>query len=120
MFITVSVDKDQATWKQSILSGKYSAAHSINLFTDGQGDQHPLLKFYNYHGFPQLLVIDKQGKIISANPPRPLTSLNWEQLRYDERHNFLPPDAAEPLSEGTKKFIALIDDHLLKDTNSGK
>lgn len=70
VFISVSTDKSANTWKNSIKSGKYTNIKSVNLFTEGLGLNHPFIKNYNFQGFPQLMLIDKNGKIYSPALPR--------------------------------------------------
>lgn len=70
LFVTVNVDSSREKWLASIKSGIYTNTKSINLFTDGKAAEHPFIKNYNFQGFPQLLLIDQDGKIFSATIPR--------------------------------------------------
>jgi len=72
VFVTVSIDKDGDYWKKyGLKSGAYTHAGSIDLFTNGLGWNHPIMKFYNFNGVPSLLIIDEEGYIINSNPPMP-------------------------------------------------
>lgn len=71
VFITVCVDKDKKTWLKSLKEGKYSSRDELNLYTGGSGSDHPLVTHYNVKGFPFLLIISKEGKVLSTAPPRP-------------------------------------------------
>jgi len=71
IFMTVNTDQNKALWLKSINNGKYTSPEAINLYTDGLRDQHPMIRYYNYKGAPQQLVIGKKGEIISTQPPRP-------------------------------------------------
>lgn len=61
-----------SAWEEGLKKGIYSSANDINLSTNGLGYKHPIIEFYHYEGFPQLLLIDKKGNIISSNPLRPI------------------------------------------------
>lgn len=72
VFVSVSIDVNFFQWKKSLKSGLYSSEKQVNLFTMGLGGAHPLFKHYRYNGCPQLLLIDKEGKLIENFPPKPL------------------------------------------------
>jgi thiol-disulfide isomerase/thioredoxin len=63
IFLTVSIDKDFSLWKRSILQGEYTSLSTLNLFTNGAGGEAPVITQNNIHGYPTLLVIDRQGKM---------------------------------------------------------
>jgi cytochrome oxidase Cu insertion factor (SCO1/SenC/PrrC family) len=71
VFITVSVDKDKEQWKKSLAAETYSSAQNINVYTGGNGTEDPLIQHYRYTSFPELLLIDKNGNLLDAVPPRP-------------------------------------------------
>jgi len=70
VFVTVSTDP-KATWLKSLASGKYTAVNSVNLYTKSLGWSHPLIKNYGFTSFPQQLIIDQKGELVSSSPPRP-------------------------------------------------
>src|SRR5690606_34528533 len=72
VFIGVNVDKSKEKFIDGINSGLYTAKETINAYTNGLGTLHPMLLHYQYRGYPNLLLIDKEGLVISANPPRPI------------------------------------------------
>lgn len=59
--ISVSADANRDTWLKSILGGNYTSSSSVNLTTSGF--QHTLLRKYNIHSYPYLMLIDKNGKM---------------------------------------------------------
>jgi cytochrome oxidase Cu insertion factor (SCO1/SenC/PrrC family) len=71
-FIIVSIctDNDRNSWLKSLYSGKYSETNNINLHLP-QGKNYleffkiPMIKHYNINALPFILLIDKNGKIIS-------------------------------------------------------
>jgi thiol-disulfide isomerase/thioredoxin len=72
VFISVSVDKDKTSSIREALQGIYSAVPgSIYLFTDGKSGYHPIIKHYDISAYPTLVLIDKQGKLVTARAPRP-------------------------------------------------
>lgn len=74
VFIGVSIDGDFEGWKKSVKSGQYSNKGTIDLYTNGLKSNHPIIKHYGYSGYPNLLLIDGNGKIITGSPPRPIWS----------------------------------------------
>jgi len=89
VFITVCMDKDKAQWMRSIKSGKYTSAGTLDLYTNGFGMNHPLLKYYNFQSAPKQLLIGKKGDLISAAPPRPDNGTLYE---YDDKNDKFRPD----------------------------
>ncbi len=67
VFVTISVDAKREIWIKSLKKGKYTHPEGVNLYTDGKGYFHPILKHYNIWGYPHLIIIDKQGKVIDTN-----------------------------------------------------
>lgn len=65
VFVTVSIDKNPEYWKKSLSLGLYTGEHAVNLYTDGQGNEHPIIKFYKILGYPAPILIDKQGRIFA-------------------------------------------------------
>src|SRR5690606_23869590 len=68
-FISISVDSNKETWKRGI--GNFSSPTAIALYTGGVGDDHPIIQHYQIKEFPRLILIDKNGKIISLDMPKP-------------------------------------------------
>jgi len=71
VFITVSIDgnKNKMSWLKSLEQEIYSGKDEINLLAQGKEDN--LIKYYNITGYPTLIVISKEGNVISTSPPRP-------------------------------------------------
>lgn len=74
IFITISIDQQKDLWLKSVASGKYTSQTSVNLFTNGLGKNHPLIKNYNFTSFPRQLIIGQNGELITSSPPRPDSS----------------------------------------------
>jgi thiol-disulfide isomerase/thioredoxin len=66
VFISVSMDKKRAVWLKSVEEGKYCSKESVNLYTNGNGYEDPIIVHYNVSGAPTLILIDKKGKICRA------------------------------------------------------
>lgn len=69
VFVSICLDIEKSKWIRSIGSGNYSNSRSVNVYTEGLGFMHPLIKYYNIQGCPYTLIIDRSGKIYSAKPP---------------------------------------------------
>lgn len=64
VFLSISSDKDVRNWLKSIDGGLYTSKHTLNLYTNGQGSNHPILSEYGVYGYPSQVLIDRSGKII--------------------------------------------------------
>ncbi|WP_333577758.1 TlpA family protein disulfide reductase [Sphingobacterium sp.] len=71
-FLSIGIDKKDL-WLDGI--GKYSSKTSIQLFTNGQSKEHPMMKYLNIYSYPRLFIVDKNGNIAPA-PPSPLSDKN--------------------------------------------
>ncbi|WEK20210.1 MAG: TlpA disulfide reductase family protein [Candidatus Pedobacter colombiensis] len=71
VFLTISSDSDKKTWIKSVSTGLYTSPGTINLYTNGLGLGHPIIKHYGFYSAPQQLIIDKNGMLITSHPPRP-------------------------------------------------
>jgi peroxiredoxin len=83
VFLSVCVDKSKETWLKSVNSteyqdsthalhegseiGEYTSKDAINLYTEGQGWSHPAILKYKIQAYPSMFLIDRNGKIFSAN-----------------------------------------------------
>jgi thiol-disulfide isomerase/thioredoxin len=66
-FISISTDQDPKAWEQFIQKNTMSGLQlhqSLNM-------DESVSKLYNVNSIPRFLLIDKQGKIISSDAPRP-------------------------------------------------
>lgn len=66
-FISIGIDK-RDSWLKGI--GRYSSPNSLQLFTEGRSSDHPMMKYLNIYSYPRIIVVDKDGEILSA-PPDP-------------------------------------------------
>lgn len=80
VFVNISIDTRKELWKHSLKSGRYSHPENINLITEERGSLHPIIGHYNITGCPQLIVIDKDGKVITTTPPSPLNYGGTQKL----------------------------------------
>lgn len=115
VFLTVNCDKDKQQWLKSRASGAYTSPGTIDLYTNGLGFEHPLMKNYNYTSAPRQLIIDKNGKLITAAPPSPTPRAHLMQYRKqgDVTVPFFDPDTVLA-SPNAKAFIEILDRNLLK------
>ena len=94
VFISLSIDKDKAKWMRSIDDSikpsegakkapytHYTTADTKYFYTGGSGADHPFISKYNPTAtFPNLLLLDKGGRIFTSDVPRPLTQQGKEKL----------------------------------------
>jgi cytochrome oxidase Cu insertion factor (SCO1/SenC/PrrC family) len=64
VFITISTDRDKDEWLSTLRKGEYTSSSSINLYTNGMSGNHPLIKYYSILGYPSLMLIDPEGRIV--------------------------------------------------------
>eukprot|EP01133_Synstelium_polycarpum_P010482 gene10482-12203_t len=93
VFVSIDVDKKKETFCATVKKGLYTHPESVNLWTNGKGEKHELIKYYGFEGYPQLFLLDKDGKILYGKPPR-------------------PSGGDENPGESTKDFIKIIKDYL--------
>jgi hypothetical protein len=85
VLITISVDKDRKKWISSIDKGIYTSQHSINLFTGGIGDTHPIISHYLIEAYPKLILIDRKGKLCN-NPIDPRLDNGSDLIRLIDQN----------------------------------
>lgn len=61
--ISISIDKNKKVWLNSINKNLYTTSGELNLYTEGLGDSHPIIRHYDIKGYPALLIIDKNGNM---------------------------------------------------------
>ncbi|WP_176842213.1 TlpA family protein disulfide reductase [Chitinophaga filiformis] len=66
-FISISVDVNRKTWIESVGKSQYTDPEGINLYTQGKGLHHDLIKKYNIQSFPTFIIIDKNMKNVNIN-----------------------------------------------------
>ncbi len=69
VFVSISVDKKLEQVKKGM--GKFASKGSLQLYTNGQGYDHELIKNYQIFAYPTLVLIGKDGHIIDARAPDP-------------------------------------------------
>jgi thiol-disulfide isomerase/thioredoxin len=70
LFISISTDESKNQWIQSVRKGRYTSGQSINLFTNGSGNSHPIISHYAIASYPRLILINKRG-LLCNNPIDP-------------------------------------------------
>jgi len=100
VFITINIDKDKGSWMEAIHDNKHTSLSAINLYTGGQGSDHPVIKYYNVIGYPRPILIDKEGKIFNVSNTElreadKLKNAINTVLNMKERTSFKPTDSLE-------------------------
>ncbi|NLR82443.1 TlpA family protein disulfide reductase [Chitinophaga eiseniae] len=70
-FVSVSIDSSRALFLESVASGIYTHKGGVNLYTNGEGMEHAIIKYYGITGYPKLIIIGKDGNIVDGDPPIP-------------------------------------------------
>jgi peroxiredoxin len=66
VFLYISIDEDLESWKNAIVKNNISGIH-----LSAPGFDHAVCSLYNVSGVPSYFLIDKTGRILNNNPPRP-------------------------------------------------
>ncbi len=67
VFVSVSTDRHRSRWLKSIAEDIYTSQHAVNLHTGGAWVDHDLIRAYGVISFPFLVLINRQGKLVSIN-----------------------------------------------------
>lgn len=70
VFLTVSTDRDQQMWLNSVHQGRYCSPDELNL-REGLNGQSAFMRHYNIVEYPTLMVFSKEGGLITLSPPDP-------------------------------------------------
>jgi hypothetical protein len=68
VFVSICGDISKQLWLDGIKEGIYTSEKAVNLYTDGQGFNHPLVNNIG-GGFPYVVLLDKDGIIRYLNSP---------------------------------------------------
>jgi cytochrome oxidase Cu insertion factor (SCO1/SenC/PrrC family) len=69
VFVNVSIDTEKDKWLKGV--SEYHMDNGVNLYTEGKGQYHPVVKQYNVKGYPTLIVVGKNNILYSVHPPDP-------------------------------------------------
>jgi peroxiredoxin len=67
VFITISIDSNKELWLKSLQNGTYTSDQAINLYTNGIGAEHDVVKRYKVVSYPRPILIGRDGKIFYSN-----------------------------------------------------
>lgn len=65
VFIAISIDIDKEIWLRSVKEGLYTSPTAVNLYTNGLGTNHPLIKQLAVTAYPRPIIIDKEGRLFN-------------------------------------------------------
>ena len=85
-FIAISTDQNKE-WRE-YQNSKYKCfvPGSVFLYTNGEGVKHPIIKYYDIIPFPTLILIDKEGKIITNRAPDPRNDNGEALIKLIKEH----------------------------------
>ncbi|TCD05858.1 TlpA family protein disulfide reductase [Pedobacter frigidisoli] len=70
LFISINTD-DLRKFQDGIKMGGYTSDKQLILYTSGMARQHPLLKYIGIDFYPTIMIIGKDGNLISSRAPNP-------------------------------------------------
>ena len=68
VFLNINVDREQKKWKSGLQSGNYHHPQEKLLHTGISGMSHPMLRYFEFFSVPELVVIGKDGSVVSKRP----------------------------------------------------
>ena len=68
VFLSVNVDKNKEDWLDH--RDKYSPKGSIEVYTSGLGYTHPVVQYYDFDGYPQLILMGKNRELLTITPDK--------------------------------------------------
>lgn len=71
VFLSLSFDKKIDVWKKSLESREYTPEKGVDLWIGEKAMKHPIVEHYSIRGVPQLMIVDKEGKLAVRNALRP-------------------------------------------------
>ncbi|RQO37655.1 hypothetical protein DBR39_12240 [Chryseobacterium sp. KBW03] len=80
IFISISTDERLSIWRKSVIQEIYTNKHSVDLFTEGKGIDHPIIKHYKIKGYPTLIMIGKDSKVITTSVIKPYNEKDKNDL----------------------------------------
>jgi thiol-disulfide isomerase/thioredoxin len=71
-FASISADTKASIGKEYMAKGEfYFVPESVYLYVGNEGFEHPILKYYHIASYPTLIIIDKNGRLITSKAPDP-------------------------------------------------
>ncbi len=80
VFLSLNVDRDKKRFLEGVKSGKYGSKYSKYVYTNGKGWEHPMCLYYKWTSYPKMLIIDKEGRIITASTMDPVNEAKKKEL----------------------------------------
>nr|WP_237249481.1 TlpA disulfide reductase family protein [Sphingobacterium faecale] len=71
VFLSLSVDRQKDLWLRSLEEGEYTHDQAVNLWIGELAMKHPIAEYYSILGYPQLMIVDKEGNLAVRNAIRP-------------------------------------------------
>lgn len=68
VFASICVDEQKERWLKSVAQAKFTTGGGINLYTGGKGSNHEMMKDYMISGYPTVLIIDAEGRLVNPIP----------------------------------------------------
>lgn len=84
VFLSISIDKDEDKWLESVASGAYTDGTVVNLYTGDKGAKHPLIASLQIKSYPGLFILDREGKVFNDN-----SSLELRRTRNNKLEHYL-------------------------------
>ncbi|MCJ8208094.1 TlpA family protein disulfide reductase [Mucilaginibacter sp. RS28] len=74
-FVAISTDRSETLWKKGI--GKFTLKDADQLYTNGEGYNHPFIRYYEIYSYPTLMLIDKNSNVVTARGAEIRSADGW-------------------------------------------
>lgn len=108
VFLSISIDENRSKWIKSLTEGKYTTGNGINLFTNKQGSNHPMIKSYGVDGYPSLFLINSAGNIAQNPLPDPRVDKGEKLIKLIEEQLALAKDGPYVLHDKSLSTVYTI------------
>lgn len=75
VFLYISIDENKEDWGNAVATKKMKGVHLW-----AKGFEHAVPQKYAVQGIPSYFLIDRNGKIVNSNPPRPSNNQSYTEI----------------------------------------
>lgn len=81
VFLSINVESSKEGWKNGLKSGLYTFPGQIHLKTPSHGRSSPFIMNYHIQSYPHLMVVGKNGDMLSVSPNDPRIDNGYEIIQ---------------------------------------
>jgi thiol-disulfide isomerase/thioredoxin len=123
-FVGVSIDRKMEQWLKSIADGRYTSGKGIQVYTNGEGADHDIIKKFLVEGYPTLEIVGPDGQIINVDKRKidPRNDDAQALIALLKKQLAIKKDGPYVLYENGKQVAYTVDDGWVdkKENSSGQ